>query len=214
MLQPKRTKFRKMHKGRIKGLAKGGSDLNFGTYGLKALEPERVTARQIEAARQCMVRHIKRGGNVWLKVYPDKPLTKKPAEVRMGKGKGSVEVWVAEVKSGRIMYEITGVAEKLAVEALELAAAKLPQFLEQEGCCNNCWTRIEGKTILMINIGSASGGIELFKNGHAVASGAQPHRSSKSTKTTTDNDRVGPLVKRAIILGTKLCQIKLRVHYF
>jgi large subunit ribosomal protein L16 len=103
-----------------------GCTLEFGEFGLRAMEPGWVTNRQIEAARQTMVRHIKRGGKVWLKVYPDKPLTKKPAEVRMGKGKGSVEVWVAEVKSGRIMYEITGVAEKLAVEALELAAAKLP----------------------------------------------------------------------------------------
>ena len=103
-----------------------GCTLEFGDFGLRAMEPGWVTNRQIEAARQTMVRHIKRGGKVWLKVYPDKPLTKKPAEVRMGKGKGSVEVWVAEVKSGRIMYEITGVGEKLAVEALELAAAKLP----------------------------------------------------------------------------------------
>jgi large subunit ribosomal protein L16 len=103
-----------------------GCTLEFGEFGLRAMEPGWVTNRQIEAARQTMVRHIKRGGKVWLKVYPDKPLTKKPAEVRMGKGKGSVEVWVAEVKSGRIMYEITGVGEKLAVEALELAAAKLP----------------------------------------------------------------------------------------
>ena len=126
MLQPKRTKFRKAFKGRIKGVAKGGFELNFGQFGLKAMEPERIPARQIEAARRAMTRHMKRAGRVWIRVFPDVPVSTKPAEVRMGKGKGSVEVWVAEVKSGRIMYEITGVAEKLAVEALELAAAKLP----------------------------------------------------------------------------------------
>jgi large subunit ribosomal protein L16 len=128
MLQPKKPRYRKQMKlyRHLTIKETRGCTLEFGEYGLRAMEPGWVTNRQIEAARQTMVRHIKRGGKVWLKVYPDKPLTKKPAEVRMGKGKGSVEVWVAEVKSGRIMYEITGVAEKLAVEALELAAAKLP----------------------------------------------------------------------------------------
>jgi large subunit ribosomal protein L16 len=128
MLQPKKPRYRKQMKlyRHLKIKETRGGTLEFGEFGLRAMEPGWVTNRQIEAARQTMVRHIKRGGKVWLKVYPDKPLTKKPAEVRMGKGKGSVEVWVAEVKSGRIMYEITGVAEKLAVEALELAAAKLP----------------------------------------------------------------------------------------
>ena len=128
MLQPKKPRYRKQMKlyRHLTSKETRGCTLEFGEFGLRAMEPGWVTNRQIEAARQTMVRHIKRGGKVWLKVYPDKPLTKKPAEVRMGKGKGSVEVWVAEVKSGRIMYEITGVAEKLAVEALELAAAKLP----------------------------------------------------------------------------------------
>jgi large subunit ribosomal protein L16 len=109
MLQPKRTKFRKMHKGRIKGEAKGGSDLNFGTYGLKALQPERVTARQIEAARRAMTRHMKRQGRVWIRIFPDTPVTSKPVEVRMGKGKGSVDYWACKVKPGRIMFEIDGV---------------------------------------------------------------------------------------------------------
>ena len=126
MLQPKRTKFRKMHKGRIKGLAKGGSDLNFGTYGLKAVTPERVTARQIEAARRAMTRHMKRQGRVWIRIFPDTPVTSKPVEVRMGKGKGSPEYWVARVKPGRIMFEIDGVPWDLAQQALTLAAAKLP----------------------------------------------------------------------------------------
>jgi large subunit ribosomal protein L16 len=128
MLQPKKPRYRKQMKlyRHLTIKETRGCTLEFGDFGLRAMEPGWVTNRQIEAARQTMVRHIKRGGKVWLKVYPDKPLTKKPAEVRMGKGKGSVEVWVAEVKSGRIMYEITGVGEKLAVEALELAAAKLP----------------------------------------------------------------------------------------
>ena len=119
MLQPKRTKFRKMHKGRIKGEAKGGSDLNFGTYGLKALQPERVTARQIEAARRAMTRHMKR-------IFPDTPVTSKPTEVRMGKGKGSVDFWAAKVKPGRVMFEIDGVNDDIAREALRLAAMKLP----------------------------------------------------------------------------------------
>ncbi|WP_377511083.1 50S ribosomal protein L16 [Octadecabacter sp. R77987] len=126
MLQPKRTKFRKMHKGRIKGQAKGGSDLNFGTYGLKAVEPERVTARQIEAARRAMTRHMKRQGRVWIRIFPDLPVTSKPIEVRMGKGKGSVDFWACKVKPGRVMFEIDGVSEDIAREALRLAAMKLP----------------------------------------------------------------------------------------
>ena len=126
MLQPKRTKFRKAHKGRIKGVAKGGSSLNFGSYGLKALEPERVTARQIEATRRAITRHMKRAGRVWIRIFPDVPVTKKPTEVRMGKGKGSVEFWAAKVKPGRIMFEIDGVSDAVAREALRLGAAKLP----------------------------------------------------------------------------------------
>ena len=126
MLQPKRTKFRKMHKGRIRGEAKGGSDLNFGTYGLKATTPERVTARQIEAARRAMTRHIKRGGKIWIRIFPDKPITKKPLEVRQGKGKGSVEYWVAQIQPGKVLYEMEGVSETIAREAFTLAAAKLP----------------------------------------------------------------------------------------
>jgi large subunit ribosomal protein L16 len=126
MLQPKKTKFRKMHKGRISGEAKGGFDLNFGSYGLKATEPERITARQIEAARRALTRHMKRQGRVWIRVFPDVPVSKKPIEVRMGKGKGSVEFWAAKVKPGRIMFEIDGVGEDVAREALRLAAMKLP----------------------------------------------------------------------------------------
>lgn len=126
MLQPKRTKFRKAHKGRIKGLAKGGADLNFGSYGLKALEPSRVTARQIEATRRAVTRHMKRAGRVWIRIFPDVPVTKKPTEVRMGKGKGSVEFWAAKVKPGRVMFEIDGVGDDVAREALRLGAAKLP----------------------------------------------------------------------------------------
>ncbi len=126
MLQPKRTKFRKMHKGRIRGEAKGGSDLNFGTFGLKALEPERITARQIEAARRAMTRHMKRQGRVWIRIFPDTPVSAKPIEVRMGKGKGSVDRWTAKVKPGRIMFELDGVNEETAREALRLAAMKLP----------------------------------------------------------------------------------------
>ena len=126
MLSPKRTKHRKQFKGRIKGLAKGGSDLNFGSHGLKAIEPERITARQIEAARRAMTRHMKRQGRVWIRIFPDLPVTKKPTEVRMGKGKGSVEFWAAKVKPGRIMFEIDGVTDAVAVEALRLAAMKLP----------------------------------------------------------------------------------------
>ena len=126
MLQPKRTKFRKMHKGRISGNAKGGFALNFGSYGLKSLEPSRVTARQIEAARRAMTRHMKRSGRVWIRIFPDVPVSKKPTEVRMGKGKGSVEYWAAKVKPGRMMFEIDGVPVDVAREALSLAAAKLP----------------------------------------------------------------------------------------
>ena len=126
MLQPKRTKFRKMHKGRIKGEAKGGFDLNFGTFGLKALEPERITARQIEAARRAMTRHMKRQGRVWIRIFPDLPVTSKPIEVRMGKGKGSVDFWACKVKPGRVMFEIDGVPEDIAREPLRLAAMKLP----------------------------------------------------------------------------------------
>lgn len=126
MLQPKRTKFRKAHKGRISGLAKGGTALNFGAYGMKAVEPGRVTARQIEACRRAITRHLKRAGRVWIRIFPDKPVSKKPAEVRMGKGKGSVEYWVAPVKPGRVMFEIDGVAPELAEEAIKRGSAKLP----------------------------------------------------------------------------------------
>ncbi len=126
MLSPKRTKFRKAFKGRIHGNAKGGTDLNFGAYGLKALEPERITARQIEAARRAITRHIKRVGRVWIRIFPDVPVSSKPAEVRMGKGKGSPEFWVVRVKPGKIMFELDGVPQDLAREAFELAAAKLP----------------------------------------------------------------------------------------
>ncbi len=126
MLQPKRTKYRKQHKGRIHGSAKGGTDLNFGSFGLKAMKPERITARQIEAARRAMTRQMKRQGRVWIRIFPDVPVSKKPTEVRMGKGKGSVEFWAAKVKPGRIMFEIDGVSESVAREALRLAAMKLP----------------------------------------------------------------------------------------
>ena len=126
MLQPMRTKFRKAHKGRIKGLATSGVDLAFGQFGLKALEPERVTARQIEAARRALTRHMKRAGRVWIRVFPDVPVTKKPLEVRMGSGKGGIELWVTRVKPGRILFELDGVPVELAKEALALAAAKLP----------------------------------------------------------------------------------------
>ncbi len=126
MLQPKRTKFRKQHKGRIHGVARSGTTLTFGAFGLKAVEPERITARQIEAARRAMTRHMKRAGRVWIRIFPDVPITQKPTEVRMGKGKGSPEFWAARVKPGRIMFEIDGVSPKVANEALLLAAAKLP----------------------------------------------------------------------------------------
>lgn len=135
MLSPKRTKFRKQFKGRIKGDAKGGSELNFGSFGLKAIQPERVTARQIEAARRAMTRHMKRQGRVWIRIFPDVPVTQKPTEVRMGKGKGSVEYWAAKVKPGRVMFEIDGVSEPVAKEALRLAAMKLPikcRFVQRE----------------------------------------------------------------------------------
>ena len=126
MLSPKRLKFRKQHKGRIHGLAKGGSELSFGSYGLKALTPDRITARQIEAARRAITREMKRAGQVWIRIFPDVPVSDKPAEVRMGKGKGSVEYWCARVKPGRIMFELGGVDEELARRALALGAAKLP----------------------------------------------------------------------------------------
>ena len=126
MLQPKRTKFRKAHKGRIHGLAKGGFTLSFGGFGLKALEPERVTARQIEAARRAITRAMKRQGRVWIRIFPDVPVSTKPAEVRMGSGKGSVEWWIANIKPGRVMFEVAGVEEEVAREALRLAMHKLP----------------------------------------------------------------------------------------
>lgn len=126
MLSPKRTKYRKAHKGRIHGNAKGGTTLNFGAYGLKALQPERVTARQIEAARRAMTRHMKRAGKVWIRIFPDVPVSQKPAEVRQGKGKGNPEFWAARVKPGRIMFEVDGVPLEIEKRAFELAAAKLP----------------------------------------------------------------------------------------
>ncbi len=134
MLQPNRTKFRKAHKGRIHGTATSGTNLAFGQFGLKALEPERVTARQIEAARRAMTRHMKRSGRVWIRIFPDVPVSKKPIEVRMGKGKGSPELWVCRIKPGRIMFEVDGVTVQVAREALALAAAKLPiktRFVER-----------------------------------------------------------------------------------
>ncbi|WP_027134791.1 50S ribosomal protein L16 [Geminicoccus roseus] len=135
MLQPKRTKYRKAFKGRIHGLAKGGAELNFGAFGLKAVEPARITARQIESARRAITRHLKRAGRVWIRIFPDVPVTSKPAEVRMGSGKGSVDRWVARVKPGRIMFEIDGVAPELAEAAIALGAAKLPikaRFVQRE----------------------------------------------------------------------------------
>jgi large subunit ribosomal protein L16 len=134
MLQPMRTKFRKAHKGRIKGVATSGANLSFGQFGLKAIEPDRVTARQIEAARRAMTRHMKRAGRVWIRIYPDVPVSKKPLEVRMGSGKGAPEFWVVRIKPGRILFEIDGVSSALAREALDLAAAKLPiktRFVER-----------------------------------------------------------------------------------
>jgi large subunit ribosomal protein L16 len=126
MLQPKKTKFRKAHKGRIHGVATSGAELSFGQFGLKAMEPERVTARQIEAARRALTRHMKRAGRVWIRVFPDVPVSKKPLEVRMGSGKGTPELWICRVKPGRIMFEVDGIPLQLAKEALTLAAAKLP----------------------------------------------------------------------------------------
>jgi len=126
MLQPKRTKFRKQHKGRNTGPATSGAKVSFGEFGLKALDRGRLTARQIEAARRAMTRHVKRGGKIWIRVFPDKPITKKPLEVRQGKGKGNVEYWVAEIRPGKVLYEMEGVSEELAREAFRLAAAKLP----------------------------------------------------------------------------------------
>lgn len=126
MLQPKRTKFRKQHKGRNRGLAERGSKVSFGEFGLKAIDRGRLTARQIEAARRVITRRVKRGGKIWIRVFPDKPITQKPLEVRMGKGKGNVEYWVAQIKPGRVIYEMEGVPEDVAREALMLAAAKLP----------------------------------------------------------------------------------------
>ena len=125
MLSPKRTKFRKAHKGRIHGLAKGGTQLNFGSYGLKAVTPERVTARQIEAARRAITRHLRRAGRVWIRIFPDVPVSSKPAEVRMGKGKGSPEYWVAVVKPGRILFEVEGIPREVAQEAFRIAGNKL-----------------------------------------------------------------------------------------
>jgi large subunit ribosomal protein L16 len=126
MLQPKRTKFRKMMKGRNRGLAHRGSTISFGEYGLKAISRGRLTARQIESARRALTRHVKRGGKIWIRVFPDKPITKKPLEVRQGKGKGNVEYWVALVQPGKVLFEIEGVSEEMAQEAFALAAAKLP----------------------------------------------------------------------------------------
>ena len=126
MLSPKRTKFRKAHKGRIHGNAKGGTTLNFGAFGLNALQPERITARQIEAARRAITRHIKRQGRVWIRIFPDVPVSQKPTEVRMGKGKGTPEYWACRVKPGRILFELDGVEQELAKRAFELGAAKLP----------------------------------------------------------------------------------------
>jgi large subunit ribosomal protein L16 len=126
MLQPKKTKFRKAHKGRIHGNAKGGTEVTFGEFGLKALTPERITSRQIEAARRAMTRYTGRSGRIWIRIFPDVPVSSKPAEVRMGKGKGSPEFWVAKVKPGRVMYEVAGIPEEMAREAFRLAAMKLP----------------------------------------------------------------------------------------
>lgn len=126
MLQPKRTKFRKQHKGRNRGLAQVGNKVSFGEYGLKSLERGRITSRQIEAARRAMTRHIKRGGKIWIRIFPDKPITEKPLEVRQGKGKGNVEYWVCQIQPGRMLYEMQGVTEEIAREAFKLAAAKLP----------------------------------------------------------------------------------------
>jgi large subunit ribosomal protein L16 len=135
MLQPKRTKYRKQQKGRNRGLAQRGNAVSFGDFGLKAVGRGQLTARQIEAARRAMTRHVKRGGKIWIRVFPDKPITKKPLEVRQGKGKGNVEYWVAQIQPGRMLYEMTGVSEEIAREAFRLAAAKLPvptEFVERQ----------------------------------------------------------------------------------
>ncbi len=137
MLQPKRTKYRKQHKGRNRGLAKGGAKVSFGDFGLKATARGRITSRQIEAARRTITRAIKRGGKIWIRIFPDKPITQKPLEVRMGSGKGNVEYWVAEIKPGRVLFEIAGVTEDLAREAFKLASAKLP-----------VGTIVEGRTVI------------------------------------------------------------------
>lgn len=126
MLQPKRTKFRKVQKGRNRGLAQVGNKVSFGEFGLKAVERGRITSRQIEAARRAMTRHVKRGGKIWIRIFPDKPITEKPLEVRQGKGKGNVEYWVAQIQPGRMLYEMQGVTEEIAREAFQLASAKLP----------------------------------------------------------------------------------------
>jgi large subunit ribosomal protein L16 len=136
MLQPKKTKFRKAHKGRIHGVAKGGTDLLFGAYGLKALAPERITARQIESCRRAIQRYLKRSGRLWIRIFPDVPVSSKPAEVRMGKGKGTPEYWACRVKPGRIMFELDGISEELAKSAFQLASAKLPiavKFIKRVG---------------------------------------------------------------------------------
>ena len=136
MLQPKRTKYRKAHKGRIHGHAKGGASLNFGSFGLKAVTPGRITSRQIEAARRTLTRHMKRSGRVWIRIFPDVPVSTKPAEVRQGKGKGTPEFWIARVKPGRIMFEVDGVPETVARRAFALASAKLPnqtKFVQRLG---------------------------------------------------------------------------------
>jgi len=136
MLSPKRSKYRKAHKGRVHGLAKGGTTLNFGAFGLKAADPGRITARQIEAARRAITRHIRRAGRVWIRIFPDVPVSQKPAEVRMGSGKGSPEFWVCRIKPGRIMFELDGVSPTIAREAFALAAAKLPvgsRFVVRQG---------------------------------------------------------------------------------
>src|ERR1041385_5089480 len=149
MLSPKRVKFRKRFKGRTKGLAHRGSEISFGTYGVQSLEPGWITARQIEGARVALTRHIKRGGKVWIRLFPDKPITKKPAETRMGKGKGSPEMWVAVVRPGRVLFELEGVTKDIAVKAMALAAAKMPvktKLVMREGAGQETATAGEGKS--------------------------------------------------------------------
>ena len=148
MLQPKKTKYRKAHKGRIRGKAKGGTTLNFGSYGLKALTAERVTSRQIEAARRAITRHMKRAGKVWIRIFPDVPVSKKPTEVRMGKGKGTPEYWAARVKPGRVMFEIDGVPSDIAHTALNLGSSKLPlqtKIIKRPGEGNKLWQKRKKK---------------------------------------------------------------------